>query len=868
MNAAETQMQEPVLGPATAPAADPGLSHQQIRHELRTPVNHIIGYSEMLLEEAAELAQPEPFGQLHEVVAIGKQLLSIISELLDQPDSPSSSAISALHTHLQPHLDAILSICADLELIVHGHALDHFAPDLHRIITATNQLAILSARVSGHEQIYTHAQSEQPALTPTGEPRSSVAGAHLLLVDDHPLNRDMLGRRLERLGYRVTQAEHGKQALELLEQSPVDLILLDIMMPELDGYGVLEALKRNPALRHIPVIILSALDDMQNIVRGIELGADDYLPKPFDPVLLRARIDACLVKKHIHDLESSYVKQVEAAKRRTDDLLHVVIPIGVALSGEKDFNQLLERIVTEAQKLCNADGGTLYLRTDDERLRFVIVRSRSLQIAMGGASGKDIPFAPLRLYDEATGAPQNNYVVAHTALSGQTINIADAYNADGYDFSGTREFDARTGYRSTSLLNIPLQDGSGRVIGVLQLINAQQADGAVVAFNAEDEQMLQSLGRLAAAALAAYAREHALRQEIADLKIAIDQVKKQREVREITSSSYFNQLQEQARELRGNREAGTPRRGTSTRSGETQAEKKIFMVHGQPIHARVQGTPGRRLIVLIHGWSSSWYALSPLLPLLSERFYCVAVDLPGYGDSPALPGRTTIPAYADLLAGLVQQLSPAVPAVLLGHSMGGMISLTMALRHPEVVERLILLCPTISGNLSFWINAFIAPITMIERVPLFNRIVATLEPYLLSATDRLMKPASFAERTKITEAEYHRLRADARRPGQGRVRADCYTAMRNNDLRGQLRQITMPALVIWGMEDNTVPLRDASAVVDEWPSAELRVLPKAGHWPQFETPDVTWRNIRAFVSKPLKLLKADFLMPTEREHQP
>jgi pimeloyl-ACP methyl ester carboxylesterase len=279
-------------------------------------------------------------------------------------------------------------------------------------------------------------------------------------------------------------------------------------------------------------------------------------------------------------------------------------------------------------------------------------------------------------------------------------------------------------------------------------------------------------------------------------------------------------------------------------------------VNGQAIHARVQGAPNRRLLLLIHGWSSSWYALSPLLPLLSERFYCVAVDLPGYGESPPLAERATIPAYADLLADLVRQISPAIPAVILGHSMGGMTAVTMGLRHPEVVERLVLLCPTISGKLSFWINTFISPITMIERVPLFNKIVASLEPYLLSATDRLMKPASFAERTGISQQDYERLRADARRPGQGRVRAECFTAMRENDLQGKLGVLTMPALVIWGMEDNTVPLRDASAVADEWPNAELRVLPKAGHWPQFETPDVTWRHVRSFVSTPLKLLKA------------
>ena len=249
-----------------------------------------------------------------------------------------------------------------------------------------------------------------------------------------------------------------------------------------------------------------------------------------------------------------------------------------------------------------------------------------------------------------------------------------------------------------------------------------------------------------------------------------------------------------------------------------------------------------------------------MMDTLSERYRCVSVDLPGYGESPRLPARTAIPAYADLMVELIQQLSPRQPALVMGHSMGGMIALTMALRHHEAMERMVLLCPTISGKLSFWINAFISPITMLERSPVGSGIISGLEPYMLSVTDRLMRPASFAQRTGISEADYHRLRADARRPGQGRVRAECFWAMRANNLETQLERVTVPALVIWGMEDNTVPLSDASLVADKWPSAELRVLPKAGHWPQFETPEPTRRHVRAFLSTPVKLLKGQFAL--------
>jgi pimeloyl-ACP methyl ester carboxylesterase/CRP-like cAMP-binding protein len=253
--------------------------------------------------------------------------------------------------------------------------------------------------------------------------------------------------------------------------------------------------------------------------------------------------------------------------------------------------------------------------------------------------------------------------------------------------------------------------------------------------------------------------------------------------------------------------------------------------------------------VLIHGWSSSSYALSPLLELLSLRFRCLSVDLPGYGKSPPLPNRTTIPAYADLLAELIAQVSDG-PVVLVGHSMGGMIGITLALRHPVLVERMVLIGPTVTGRLSTYVNLVVSPITLMERFGLGSLLVSAGERSVVGITDRVMRPASFAERTGITEADYERLRADARSPGQGRVRAECYFAMRDNNLSGRLKGIETPALVIWGAEDNTVPLRDASVVADEWPDTDLRILPKAGHWPQFEAPDATRRLVAAYLGLP------------------
>ena len=138
-----------------------------------------------------------------------------------------------------------------------------------------------------------------------------VGGNPLLIVDDNEINRDMLARQLGRQGFATAVAENGREALEMVGEREFDLVLLDIMMPEMNGYEVLRRLKGDERLRDIPVIMISALDEIETVVRCIELGAEDYLPKPFDPVLLRARIGACLEKKRLRDAEVEYLRNVD-----------------------------------------------------------------------------------------------------------------------------------------------------------------------------------------------------------------------------------------------------------------------------------------------------------------------------------------------------------------------------------------------------------------------------------------------------------------------------------------------------------------------------------------------------------------------------
>ena len=227
-------------------------------------------------------------------------------------------------------------------------------------------------------------------------------------------------------------------------------------------------------------------------------------------------------------------------------LLKRVIPIGVSLSAEKDFNRLLETLVIEAQSFTNADAGTLYLLENDA-LKFVILRNKSLNMMMGGTSGNPIEFYPVKLHKD--GEENRANVVSYAALTKQRVNIIDAYETEGFDFSGTKAFDARTGYRSKSFMTIPLKNADDEVMGVLQLINAKnRADGSTIAFT--DDDALEALILLATAALDGYIREAVLRQEIAKLKIEIDQSRRERQVAEITDSQFFRDLKSKAKDMR------------------------------------------------------------------------------------------------------------------------------------------------------------------------------------------------------------------------------------------------------------------------------------------------------------------------------
>jgi CheY-like chemotaxis protein/tRNA A-37 threonylcarbamoyl transferase component Bud32 len=274
----------------------------QLRHDLRTPLNHIIGYTEMLLEDATGDALAERRTRLELALAAARHALELINAALGSARRIVPGDVAQLFDALQEPRKKIVAAVSGLEL-PETDGDDVFNADLKKILSAAARLAPEPAEPTTHEP-------EPAAARAAPAVEAAPAQARMLIVDDGAENRDVLRRRLEREGHAVETAENGRRALELVAQRPFDLVLLDVLMPELDGYAVLDALKGSPATRDIPVIMISALDELEGIVRCIERGAEDYLHKPFDPVLLRARINASLEKKRLRDQEVEYLREV------------------------------------------------------------------------------------------------------------------------------------------------------------------------------------------------------------------------------------------------------------------------------------------------------------------------------------------------------------------------------------------------------------------------------------------------------------------------------------------------------------------------------------------------------------------------------
>ena len=281
--------------------------HRRLRHDLRTPLNAIKGYSELLVEDLEENGEQPLRGDLEKIKESADQLLGQID------------AMTALARHN-----------------------DDAEPDNG------------GSRTKGHDLVAEVLRTVQPLSV-------STAAAHpscILVVDDNAANRDVLERRLLREGHQVITAPNGVVALELALAHDFDLILLDLIMPEMSGFEVLRRLKAAEHTGHIPVIVISALDELDSVVRCIEAGAEDYLTKPFNPTLLRARIGASLEKKWLRDREKTFLADLEQEKKRSETLLLNILPRSIVNRMRNGETTIADRISEATILFCDVVGFT------------------------------------------------------------------------------------------------------------------------------------------------------------------------------------------------------------------------------------------------------------------------------------------------------------------------------------------------------------------------------------------------------------------------------------------------------------------------------------------------------------------------------
>ncbi len=318
---------------------------RRLRHDLRTLIGQISGYCELLVEEAEARGWE----------ALTTDLLAIqvsCTDLLALGDGLRTPTSTAVVVDLRQVIVALLARADTVWERLTELGDEACLADMSTVRQAAQQLLSLvhdALEPAMDEAGTAETADQQGARLPSGRRSLDASGrpGRVLVVDDDARNRDLLRRRLERLGCAVALAVDGKQALDMLGAGPFDLMLLDIVMPELDGYETLRRVKAEPALRHIPVIVLSAVDELDSAVRCIELGAEDYVAKPVHPALLRARVEACLEKKRLRDQEAAYLREVSRVTAAATDIEAAVFdPASLAdLAARSDALGRLVRVV-------------------------------------------------------------------------------------------------------------------------------------------------------------------------------------------------------------------------------------------------------------------------------------------------------------------------------------------------------------------------------------------------------------------------------------------------------------------------------------------------------------------------------------------
>ena len=343
-----------------------------LRQELSAPATAIMGYAEMLMNDAVRSGRAALIDDLRRILDASRSLYGLILSLLDRAAIPQTDGISdqsefrrMLRHALRTPLNAIKGYGEMLREDVADAGAEAFAADLDKLL---GEATLLLDRIDG---LVTYSGADASAFDEVARSSTLIAApammvesllkavcpvpanegelaavmpSRILVVDDNASNRDLLSRRLQRHRHTILQAEDGATALALVEKEALDLILLDLMMPGINGYDVLKVLKCDPRFRDIPVIMISALSELDSIVRCIEAGADDYLAKPFDPTLLRARVGSSLEKKHMRDREREMMKALRIEKERSEQLLLNILPQAIVTRLNRDETLIADHL--------------------------------------------------------------------------------------------------------------------------------------------------------------------------------------------------------------------------------------------------------------------------------------------------------------------------------------------------------------------------------------------------------------------------------------------------------------------------------------------------------------------------------------------
>lgn len=591
---------------------------RHLRHELCTPINAIIGYSEILLDEMPDTAAADMAQDFKKVHSAGLQLLASTDAILDPSqlqNNPVGQDITSFSARVRLELLTPLSTVMGYCEMLLEDASDEQATDLKRIDTAAHKLLEMTndivnlaqqqlQRLSSQNSTVSQLQIDSPAnqlfaqtadrlVRSVQESAPKIVEGSILVVDDNEINCDLLSRQLERQGYTVTTVNGGTQALESMSEAAYDLILLDIFMPDMNGLDVLSKIKQNPDWKTTPVIMISALDELNSVVHCIEMGAEDFLSKPFNSILLQAKIKACLEKKKLQDQQAMYIAQ---------RMIAGATPVPILISRIEDGQILYANLAAESalgiptQDLLHRSTIDFYLNPED-RQTIVAKMSSGQSVHRQELQCKRADGAPFwaaasmqsLLFDREQTVLTALYDISDRKEAEHALKLAEENyrgifenaksgiyqsNPDGTFIRVNRAMAEIHGYESSSAMmsqvtsidqqiyvNPTDREAFQRVLKEKGEVNgfeyqAYRQDEKIIWISENARRVDDAHGQPAyyegviEDVTQRKLDETALKREVEELRIEIDETKRSQSVAEITESDFFKEIQAEAEILR------------------------------------------------------------------------------------------------------------------------------------------------------------------------------------------------------------------------------------------------------------------------------------------------------------------------------